>query len=382
MAIEDLFASPDYLRQLLGEEQFDRAKQSALNQGIINASLQLLAGSPPSYDNRGATGRLLAQAGQAGLQGYQTGMDKVLTDMLRGSQVKEMIDRQNLRKAQQSALRAATTGIQPEVVPQGQTLRDDQGELTMGATPEKQVMTPFNTDVYKAYALRLGVDPKDISATIESMRPKTQTVKPGDIVLGEDNKPVFQAPKEANLQAVDTPQGLMLFNPVTGAVTPARGADGQPIMGDKSKPPTKFTEQITYINNLKTSVADYVNDIKNTDPRYVFPGSAKAAELQTKYSDLMMQLKDAYGLGALQAPDLVVMNKIITDPVSMAGRYKGKESLQKQLDTINDVFASRELNLYKTYQQSIPKGLKEVKTVAPEDVGLTLPQGVTVKRVK
>ena len=52
MALEDLFGSPDYLRQLIGEEQFDRAKQSALNQGIINASLQLLAGTPPSFDNR------------------------------------------------------------------------------------------------------------------------------------------------------------------------------------------------------------------------------------------------------------------------------------------------------------------------------------------
>jgi len=153
-------------------------------------------------------------------------------------------------------------------------------------------------------------------------------------------------------------------------------------MGDKSKAPPKFTEQVGYIKNLKTSVADYINDIKNTDPRFVFPGSAKAAELQTKYSDLMMQMKDAYGLGALQAPDLVVMNKIITDPVSMSGRYKGKEALETQLNTINSVFSNREKGLYETYKQPVPKDLQKIEPPkSPQEaLGITIPQGVVVRR--
>jgi hypothetical protein len=109
MALEDLFGSPDYLRQLLGEEQFNKARQSALNQGIINASLQLLAGTPPSFDNRNATQRLVAQAGQAGLQGYQGAMDRSLNDMLKATQVGEMVRKQKEAQQIKSVLASAAT---------------------------------------------------------------------------------------------------------------------------------------------------------------------------------------------------------------------------------------------------------------------------------
>lgn len=382
MALEDLFGSPDYLRQLIGEEQFDRAKQSALNQGIINASLQLLAGTPPSFDNRGATGRLLAQAGQAGLQGYQAGMDKTLSDIAKSMQVREMLAKQKSREAQQKALQVATTTMQPAVIPEGQTLRDDQGELTMGAEAPKAVPSTFNADIYKTYALRLGVDPKDISSTIEAMRGKTTTVKAGETILGEDMKPIYSAPREANLQSIDTPQGVMIFNPVTGGYTPARDASGQPIMGTQGKPPAKFDESVNNIKNLRTSIDSYINELKNTDPRYLFPGSSKSAELGTKFTDVQMRIKNLYELGAITGPDLTLLNQAITDPTSMAGRYKGKESLEKQANTINSILDQNTINLYETYRQPVPKDLKRETKVTPENVGLTLPQGVTVKRVK
>jgi hypothetical protein len=378
MAIEDLFSSPDYLRQLIGEEQYGKAQNQAFNRGLIDASLAALAGS--SQTNK--LGQIIAASGQAGLKGYEGTMDRTLSDIAKGMQIQDLKRKQDLQQAQKRALQAATTTMQPAVVPEGQTLRDDQGMLTMGAEEAKAVPGKFNADIYKTYALRLGVDPKDISSTVESLRGKMTTVKPGEVVLGEDMKAIYTAPQEAKGQLVDTPQGMMIFDPVTRKVTPAVDAQGQPLMGEKGKAPPKFTGQVGYIKNLKTSVADYINDIKNTDPRYVFPGSSKAAELQTKYSDLMMQMKDAYGLGALQAPDLVVMNKIITDPVSMAGRYKGKEALETQLNTINSVFSNREKGLYETYKQPVPKDLQSLEPPkSPQEaLGITIPQGVVVRR--
>ncbi len=376
--IDDLLGSPDFLRQLIGEEQFARSKEQALNQGILQASLAALGG-------KGTAGQVLSQAGTAGLQGYQGSFDKTLSDLAKGMQVQELKRKQQVQQAQQKALQVATTGIQPAVIPEGQTLRDDQGQLTYGVQDAKEVPTAFNADVYKTYALKMGVDPKDISSTIEAMRGKTTTVKPGEVVLGEDMKPIYTAPREANYQVVDTTQGLMFFNPVTKQMTPAVDAQGQPLMGEKGKAPAKFTEQVGNINNLKQSVASYIQDIKDTDPRYLFPGSARAAELQTKYSNLMMLLKDAYGLGALQKPDLEVMDRIITDPVSMAGRYKGRESLEAQLNTINKAFSNSEKNLYKTYKQPVPKELEAIKDLpSPQDaLGLkSIPKGVIINGVK
>lgn len=95
MALEDLFGSPDYLRQLLGEEQFGKAQNTAFNQGLINASLAALAGS--SQTNK--LGQILASAGQEGMKGYQGAMDKTLTDIAKGLQMQEMIRKQ--KEAQQ-----------------------------------------------------------------------------------------------------------------------------------------------------------------------------------------------------------------------------------------------------------------------------------------
>lgn len=371
------------LALLLGQEQMQKAETQALNMGALNAIAQLLAASGPQARPVG-TGQAIGQALLGGYQGYQSSMDKTLGDMLKTAQVSELLNKQKLKEAQQKALQVATTTMQPAVIPQGQTLRDDQGELTMGAEAPKAVPSAFNADIYKTYALRLGVDPKDIGSTIEAMQGKTMTVKPGEVVLGSDMKPIYTAPQEPKGQVVDTAQGLMIYDPIKRTMTPATDAQGQPLMGEKGKAPQKFTEQIGNITNLKQSVKSYIQDIKNTDPRYIFPGSAKAAELQTKYSDLMMQMKDAYGLGALQAPDLQVMNKIITDPVSMAGRYKGKEALETQLNTIESVFNAREKNLYETYKQPIPKNLENISTPrSPQEaLGLTIPSGVTVRKVK
>jgi hypothetical protein len=84
--IDDLLGSPDYLKQLIGEEQFGKARQSALNQGILQASLAALG-----MGGRGTAGQAIAQAGISGLQGYQGSFDKTLGDITKTMQIKEML---------------------------------------------------------------------------------------------------------------------------------------------------------------------------------------------------------------------------------------------------------------------------------------------------
>lgn len=369
------------LAQLLGQEQMQSAENQALNMGALNAIAQLLAASGPQAKPI-STGQAIGSALLGGVSGYQSSMDKTLSDMLKTAQVSELLNKQKLKEAQQKALQVATTTMQPAVVPEGQTLYDEMGEVTYGSQAPKAVPSTFNADIYKTYALRLGVDPKDIGSTIEAMKGKTMTVKPGEVVLGEDMKPIYTAPQEGKGQVVDTTQGLMIYDPIKRTMTPATDAQGQQLMGTQGKAPAKFDESVNNIKNLRTSINGYINELKNTDPRYLFPGSSKSAELATKFTDVQMRIKNLYELGAITGPDLTLLNQAITDPTSMAGRYKGKESLEKQANTINNILDQNTINLYETYRQPVPKDLKRETKVTPEDLGLKLPQGVTVKRVK
>jgi hypothetical protein len=83
--IDDLLGSPEFLRQLIGEEQFEKTRQQALNQGILQASLAALG-----TGGRGTAGQAISQAGQAGLQGYQSSFDRTLSDMAKSMQIREM----------------------------------------------------------------------------------------------------------------------------------------------------------------------------------------------------------------------------------------------------------------------------------------------------
>lgn len=148
MALEDLFGSPDYLRQLIGEEQFAKAQNQAFNQGLINASLAALAGS--SQTNK--LGQIIGQAGQAGLQGYQGAMDRTLSDIAKGLQMQEMVRKQKeAQQIKQLMASAATPQYKttPAVIPQGQTMLDDQGVPTLGTTPEQKTLTGYTYDIGK-----------------------------------------------------------------------------------------------------------------------------------------------------------------------------------------------------------------------------------------
>lgn len=100
--IDDLLGSPDFLRQLIGEQQFAKSREQALNQGILQASLAALGG-------RGNTGQILSQAGMAGIQGYQGAFDRTLSDMAKSMQIQDMIEKQKREKAFRANVEKAYT---------------------------------------------------------------------------------------------------------------------------------------------------------------------------------------------------------------------------------------------------------------------------------
>lgn len=148
MAIEDLFSSPDYLKQLIGEEQYGKAQNQSFNRGLIDASLAALAAS--SQTNK--LGQIIAASGQAGLKGYENTMDRTLADIGKGLQMQELVRKQKESQQLKQLMASAATPqyrTTPAVIPQGQTMFDDQGVMTMGSTPEQKTLTGYNYDVSK-----------------------------------------------------------------------------------------------------------------------------------------------------------------------------------------------------------------------------------------
>ena len=96
------------LSQLLGQEQYGQAKNEALNMGALNAIAQLLSLSGAQARPVG-TGQAIGQALLGGYQGYQSSMDKTLGDMLKASQVSEMLRKQNESQQIKSVLASAAT---------------------------------------------------------------------------------------------------------------------------------------------------------------------------------------------------------------------------------------------------------------------------------
>ena len=86
------------LSQLLGQDQMQKAENTALNMGALNAIAQLLSlsGAQP---RRVGTGQAIGQALIGGLGGYQSSMDRTLQDMLRSTQVQDMLEKQKREKA-------------------------------------------------------------------------------------------------------------------------------------------------------------------------------------------------------------------------------------------------------------------------------------------
>jgi hypothetical protein len=139
------------LAMLLGQEQMQKAENQALNMGALNAIAQLLAASGSQARPIG-TGQAIGQALLGGYQGYQSSMDKTLGDMLKATQVSEMLRKQKETEQIKQLMTSAAIpkyDVTPAVIPQGQTLRDDEGVLTMGAMPEQKKLTGYSYDISK-----------------------------------------------------------------------------------------------------------------------------------------------------------------------------------------------------------------------------------------
>jgi hypothetical protein len=163
--------TPSYYSDLFTPEQLSDMRWQGVSQGLLGLGQALSQAGAPSLMPQGSG---LSQGLMAFNQGYQGNMDRALQDMLKGAQVKEMLRKQKEAEQLKQVYQMAAVPqyeTTPAVVPQGQTLRDDQGQLTMGATPEEKKLTGYSYDINKIAPVLASMGRWDELAAIEKAMP-------------------------------------------------------------------------------------------------------------------------------------------------------------------------------------------------------------------
>ena len=111
----------------------------------------------------------------------------------------------------------------PLILPEGATAVNRRGEVIARGTPKEEKLYSVNNNLVKA----------DGTVVFQG---KDKPIPVGNYLLSPEGKIIFKAPKEyepkAN-QLVDTPEGFVTFNPNTNQITPVKSSTGEPMLGSK-----------------------------------------------------------------------------------------------------------------------------------------------------
>jgi hypothetical protein len=141
---------PSYYSGLLSSDEMDKLKNQSLYSGLLGFGQALAESSAPSLTPRSAMSGV-SRGLTAFNQGYQGQVDTALQNMLKGAQVKQMLEKQKqdaqLKELYKTALVPQYQTTAPAVIPQGQTLLDEMNMPTYGVTPEKRAISGYQFDM-------------------------------------------------------------------------------------------------------------------------------------------------------------------------------------------------------------------------------------------
>jgi hypothetical protein len=105
-----------------------------------------------------------------------------------------------------------------------------------------------------------------------------------------------------------------------------------------AKSPESFKKTQTAVTNMRTALEAYKTALNVDGPEsFLKSGGANHTMLKARFTDLQMQLKGLYELGAITGPDMEILGAAITDPTSANGNWKGKDSLLAQLSVFDEI---------------------------------------------
>lgn len=193
-------AIPTYLEGLFSDAQLGDIRNQALSQGLLGLGQGLVAAGAPTTTPTADLSKVSAGLSAFG-QGYQGSMDKALGDMLKGAQIKQMLEKQK-QDAQIKQVLASAARPQyettPAIVPQGQTLLDDQAVQTLGVTPEQKKLVGMTYDMKSVIPTLQALGRFDLLKDIgESQKALRQSGIMGDANAPSPFAPYLQATNPA-----------------------------------------------------------------------------------------------------------------------------------------------------------------------------------------
>ena len=87
------------------------------------------------------------------------------------------------------------------------------------------------------------------------------------------------------------------------------------------------------------------------------PVDANTATITSKYTALLMGIKDAYQLGALTGPDMSLVESQLTNPATISGIRTSREAMKAQVNVLEGILKRSKENLESAYRKKMDLGV-------------------------
>jgi hypothetical protein len=309
----------------------------------------------------------------------------------------------------------------PEVIPQGQTLFDDQGMPTYGAQTGVAGVAP---DLQSAYAKAIGArspqgqalapllakqlmrEPKyqeinivnDKTGNTETYRYDANSPDPKSTMqlLGV-NKPALSRAEQirfadeginTNVGGVNTPvAGNQQVSPSAAtsinapmaepstkdynyfkAPPPPAGLSGKQareFVSEQNKPLTgKANDTVNGAIGYQKSLDKLVNLFGQYSGTDMLKPNVKA-EFKGALRTAQLQGKEAFGLGVLNGPDLEILEQVLADPTAFDSFLKDRSTLNKLYNNQREFTSDAIKTNYRSAQKAVPENLRQYVEIKP-----------------
>lgn len=218
-------------------------------------------------------------------------------------------------------------GVDPSLVPEpkpvqigGQPYLRDMIRLAATRGDTRQNRYSFDTDpvsgqVYRRDQQTGAVEP---TGTRMGVKPQKEPEAPSAVVIGTtpDGRPVYFDPKKRTTGVADIPPGAVVNN-------------------DPQKPAeVKAATEIEGRERMLTRLDAFENALS----RYEREGLSRevVAELENTVTSAQMEAKNYQELGALAGPDLKLIDRTITNPLTGRGMVLGTNGIKRQIALLRE----------------------------------------------
>jgi hypothetical protein len=149
-------------------------------------------------------------------------------------------------------------------------------------------------------------------------------------------------------------------------------------------PPTDFSAKAKKLKDFEGYLIDYKTELDKdlmVFPKEIpiipsqgmaipLPVGSDTARMNSKYTALLMGLKDAYELGALTGPDMGIVESQITNPATIAGALTSREAMKEQVKVMEGLLSRSKQNLESSYGRKMDFGATTPSSPSNDPLGL------------